>query len=441
MGGDLNLKKSWHPVLMKNQQKVWEEEKKALDERKKTEQMIKERKEERAKEDLERMAESAGGKKRVDRVDWMYAGPTAGAQGTTEEMEGYLLGKRRVDGLLKGTESQKLEKNASQETFMALQNANTALDTAAKVREDPLLAIKRQEQAAYERMMNDPSQRRQMLKAAGVEPSKDVSKSREKDRKHRRHHRDDDGQRREKRSRRDDDHRHSRSHRRHHHRRRSESYSDSRSRSRSPRRLHKSVSLEDNYSGSQRNPDSRLSRGDSYRSRSPRRDKYSDRNRGRDSPSRRGDRRPTPPTRRERSFSPIIRKNTSSRSPTPPRHSYSAPRKQNGWDNSRRDSRPDSRRPDNGTGNVDREADRARKLAAMQADATELDTEREQRLVALRKKEEADLEAENAARQKSSKYGSKGDFVMGLNRKAGDLDLGERISRGRQGLKVERDDV
>ena len=36
MGGDLNLKKSWHPALMTNQKRVWEEEKKALDERKRS---------------------------------------------------------------------------------------------------------------------------------------------------------------------------------------------------------------------------------------------------------------------------------------------------------------------------------------------------------------------------------------------------------------------
>lgn len=29
-GGDLNMKKSWHPLLMKNQERVWIEEKKAV---------------------------------------------------------------------------------------------------------------------------------------------------------------------------------------------------------------------------------------------------------------------------------------------------------------------------------------------------------------------------------------------------------------------------
>jgi hypothetical protein len=29
-GGDLNMKKSWHPLLMKNQERVWLEEKRAV---------------------------------------------------------------------------------------------------------------------------------------------------------------------------------------------------------------------------------------------------------------------------------------------------------------------------------------------------------------------------------------------------------------------------
>ncbi|KMU84536.1 pre-mRNA-splicing factor CWC25 [Coccidioides immitis H538.4] len=99
MGGDLNLKKSWNPVLLKNQERVWVEQKKALEERKRIDQMMRERAEERQIQELEEMQEAAGGKKRLNRVDWMYSGPAAGQAGTTEEMEGYLLGKRRIDEL------------------------------------------------------------------------------------------------------------------------------------------------------------------------------------------------------------------------------------------------------------------------------------------------------------------------------------------------------
>ncbi|KAL0261647.1 RNA-splicing factor [Diplodia seriata] len=157
MGGDLNLKKSWHPLLMSNQRRVWEEEQKALEERKRIDQMMKERAEERAIQELQDMQEAAGGKKRMNRVDWMYSGPSSGQNGTTEEMEGYLLGKRRVDNLIKNDETKKLEKNAGQESFLEAQpSASNPRDNLAKASMDPMAAVRQQEQAALETMMNDP---------------------------------------------------------------------------------------------------------------------------------------------------------------------------------------------------------------------------------------------------------------------------------------------
>ena len=113
----------------------------------------------------------------------MYSGPAAGQSGTGEEMEGYLLGKRRVDGLLKGT----LEKPSNEASFKAPQNASPAVatrDIASKIKLDPMLAIKAREQEAYEAMMNDPVKRRALMKASGKEDGED------KRRRH--HHRHDD---------------------------------------------------------------------------------------------------------------------------------------------------------------------------------------------------------------------------------------------------------
>ncbi|KAI4157213.1 MAG: hypothetical protein L6R39_000718 [Caloplaca ligustica] len=396
MGGDLNLKKSWHPVLMSNQRRVWEEEKKALEERKRIEQMVKERQEERQIQELQEMQEAAGGKKRLNRVDWMYSGPSAGQAGTTEEMEGYLLGKRRVDGLLKGTDTRKLEKAASEDSFMALQKANTVRDTASKIREDPMLAIKKQEQAAYEALMNDPVKRRLLLKAAGghtTGPAKE-----HKQRKHRhRDEREERGYRSHRRRRVDDDdrwHRRSRNHRR-------GSVSSSYSRSPSP------------YRRRSASPYQRGSR--SHRSPSPYRLRRSD------------------PSSHGRSISPYQRP----RSPSP----YTRPppsRVENGHHRlkpSRHSIRTASPSPQ-------QEADdRAVKLAAMQQNASELDQDRERRIAVIAEKETAEREAEEAARARSAKYGGRGDFVHGLNRKAGDLDIGERMRRGKQGMgKDGRDD-
>ncbi|KAE9372488.1 hypothetical protein N431DRAFT_339145 [Stipitochalara longipes BDJ] len=434
MGGDLNLKKSWHPVLMSNQRRVWEEEKKALDERKRTEQRIKELKEERAKEEIQAKLEAAGSRKRVDRVDWMYQGPSSGQAGTTEEMEGYLLGKRRIDGLIKGTENKKLEKQASEDSFMALQHANTLRDTAAKIREDPMLAIKKQEQAAYEAMMNDPIKRRQLLALAGKGEEKKEKK--EKEKKHRRHHhrhRDDsDDERRHKRRRREDDegHRNGRSERRLSRRDRSRSPTSRRNRSPSPVRRRDSFDR----------PTRRRSASPEERGRSrPDRERDYIRTRRRNSSSV-DSRSPTPEPRRRspdrRASYPAGRSGRDNRSNGTNGRNYDNRRNGGGYE------RRDDWRPQGGVSKEsaeDREAERQRKLAEMQQEASKLDIDREKRLAALAEQEKADREAEDRARAKSSKYTDKGAFISGVRQKADDKGLADRIGRGRQGFQRTED--
>lgn len=412
MGGDLNLKKSWHPVLMSNQRRVWEEEKKALDERKRIEQMMKERQEERQIQELQDMQEAAGGTKRLNRVDWMYSGPSSGQAGTTEEMEGYLLGKRRVDGLIKGTENKKLEKAAAEDSFMALQNANTIRDTASKIREDPMLAIKKQEQAAYEALMNDPVRRRLLLKSAAG----DV-KVKDKERRHRKHrHREerDDHHRSHKRRRTEEEEEYRRS--RYHHRQRSASSSYSRSpspyRRRSP--------------STRRNKDTSLSPYQRLRSPLPVRNR---------SPSPQHRRRRPSPYYPKRSYSPSRR--SRSRSPQRKGHDHHPSKHSKSWHGTRQRN---SLSPDQSTSQPSKADERAAKIAAMQQAASELDQDREKRIAAIEAREKDEREAEEVARSKAAKYGGKGDFVNGLNRKAGALDIGERMRRGRGGLERDLDE-
>lgn len=407
MGGDLNLKKSWHPLLMSNQRRVWEEEKKALDERKRTEQMMKERQEERQLQELQQLQEASGGTKRLNRVDWMYSGPSSGQAGTTEEMEGYLLGKRRIDGLIKGTENKKLEKSAAEDSFMALQNANTVKDTASKIREDPLLAIKKQEQAAYEALMNDPVRRRLLLKAAG----QDV-KVRDGERKHRKHkHREDHygNHHSYRRTKLKEDDRESRR-TRHYHRR--QSGSSTASRSTSPYR-HRSGS-------SSRSRTRSLS---PYHRDSPVRTRHRSRSPYKNNGAR-------PPHYRERSPSPY-------RELSPPRRKQQAhhhSKQRRSWQGSRRRN---SSSPDRSASRLANTNDRDAKLAAMQQAASELDQDRQKRIMAIEAREKIEQAADDAARSQSAKYGGKGEFVKGLNRKAGALDIGERMRRGRGGLERE----
>lgn len=55
-----NLKKSWHPSTFKNIERVWKVEQKHENERKKIEQLQAEIREERAREEMQRMAVDSG---------------------------------------------------------------------------------------------------------------------------------------------------------------------------------------------------------------------------------------------------------------------------------------------------------------------------------------------------------------------------------------------
>jgi len=93
-GGDLNAKKSWHTNLLSNQKRVWESEQAALSERKKVAERLEELRKERQEEEIQRKLEIAGGRKKLDRVEWMYQGPNDGNNGmVAEESEAFLLGE------------------------------------------------------------------------------------------------------------------------------------------------------------------------------------------------------------------------------------------------------------------------------------------------------------------------------------------------------------
>lgn len=171
-------------MLLSNQARVWEVEKKAHEEKKKLDQLRKELEEERQMQELQRLQEEATGKKRVDKLDWMYASPATadggalgGAKLGEKQMEEYLLGKKRVDEVLKQSEE---SVGASSNKFQAVQNANTSMDIASKIREDPLLAIKKQEQMAYQAMMNNPTLKRQV---EGIKKKKNETKEERRERK------------------------------------------------------------------------------------------------------------------------------------------------------------------------------------------------------------------------------------------------------------------
>ncbi|KAK4125204.1 hypothetical protein N657DRAFT_644039 [Parathielavia appendiculata] len=440
--GDLNMKKSWHPQRSHNLAATQRAEAEALAERKKLQQRLQEIEEERKKEEIQKALEAAGGKPRLQRVEWMYSGPTDGQVGDAAENEAYLLGKRRIDKLLQDNDIKKLQKQSSQELHATAPAAavTNARDVAAKIREDPLLAIKRQEQQAYEAMMNDPIRRRQLLASMGIDDSQDKSKRKEERRhkhrhSHRSHRHDDDDWDREMGSR----------------RRRS----DSRDRSRSPRRYD---SEEEDWKRRRRNSrERRRDRSESGDSRDGRnrrdgRGRGSSRERGyrraRTEESRNhyrhGSRSRSPPPRR-RDYSPDYdhrrRRERSSEGPSSRRHDQDTKSFRNGTshqtnrDHNDRRGSPPSRAHRRGTSKGDRDRDtmeqeeRARKLAAMQEAATDLDKDRERRLAMIAEQERVAQEMDERARQRNKRFGGDAGFMNQLHTRAAELKVADRVGK------------
>jgi len=386
------LKKSWHPNLRKNQERVWKEEQTALEERKLIEKLKKERDEERQIEELQRLQEAAGGKVVTKRVDWMYAGPSGDGAGVTEEREGYLLGKRRIDGLLKGSETQGLQKGAAVGIdAVGAQNANSARDTQKKVLEDPLLTIQKQKMEMQLKAMKDAQKQKQ------YEEKRTKEKEREKKHKHKHSRRDrsrsrseDDGRDRRHRRHRRDDREDRGGHRRH---------------SRSPRRREDRVEKDGRESHRRRSPSRspyRKTARDDYRkrsrSRSPRRKDHSD----------------------ERDYR--------RRDRTPPRRSFDSERRRTNDEPRPRRAAPPPTEP-----KPDEKNAMAERLAAMQNDASSLEEQRKERV----RLQEARDAAEEAKHKNNKDGGHR--FISNMRSNAADMDLGEVIARGRQGYRKEVD--
>jgi len=201
------MKKSWHPMLIKNQQQVWLKEKEALEEKKKLDQLRKEREEERQVQELQRLQEEKSGKKKVEKLDWLYATPATGNLTSNNDLDDYLLGKKRVDKILIGDENAKI--GSSHKNFIAVQNANTARDIASKVREDPLFTIMQQQSAAIKEIKENPLRLKELQKRTGIMLQKEKDKKDRKDKKDKkdkkkskkRDREGDDDERREKRRR------------------------------------------------------------------------------------------------------------------------------------------------------------------------------------------------------------------------------------------------
>ncbi|KAG7486166.1 hypothetical protein JOB18_026272 [Solea senegalensis] len=183
-GGDLNLKKSWHPQTMKNIERVWKAEQKHEAERKKIEELQKQLKDERAREEITRYAEDSGAiKKKDDRLDWMYQGPVSSVS-----RDEYLLG-RSIDKQITD-QYEEPESGPSAETGLlpgSIFNPATPasnLDLAAKIREDPLFEIRKREEEKKREVLSNPVKMKKIKEMLRQNlDKKEKKKKRKKDKK------------------------------------------------------------------------------------------------------------------------------------------------------------------------------------------------------------------------------------------------------------------
>ncbi|KAJ2545859.1 RNA-splicing factor [Coemansia sp. RSA 1853] len=258
--GDLNMKKSWHPQTLANQRRVAEVKLKAEEEAQRAAKLQKELREERQREEMDRLNATVT-KKSINKLDWMYSAPVIGVPQTSDDLEAYLLGTKDAKDLIRDKEAAESIKQPDAKWKSGLfafsnRNANNERDEMAKSLEDPLAEIKRREQAAAMRAMASRVQAKEI---------KDKRSKEKRSSEKRNSHRETKNN--------DLDKKHKRSSKRHRHREDSESRSKDKQeasprrkehdRSRSHRR--RSRSPDSHRSHHRQSPDSHRSR----RSRSP----------------------------------------------------------------------------------------------------------------------------------------------------------------------------
>ncbi|XP_046385513.1 pre-mRNA-splicing factor CWC25 homolog [Ischnura elegans] len=188
-GGDLNLKKSWHPSTMKNMEKVWKAEQRHEQEKKKIAELQREIREEREREEIRKFAEDGGVIEKKDelKLDWMYKGP-----GGVVSREDYLLG-RAIDksfDLLQEAEKEAAQSSSGDgRSCQGLPGRSGMLDDqvdiARKLQEDPLLLIKKKELETRTQILNNPVKLKKLQRMLKEEKLKVGKKSKKKSKKKR----------------------------------------------------------------------------------------------------------------------------------------------------------------------------------------------------------------------------------------------------------------
>ncbi|EDW54037.1 pre-mRNA-splicing factor CWC25 homolog [Drosophila sechellia] len=200
-GGDLNLKKSWHPHTMKNQERVWKAEEQAKMEERKLQDLRKEINEERDREELRRLGESSGvlsnngGAAGEAKLEWMYKNSTE-----LINREEYLLG-RKID---KSFETLQAEESRKEQNTVGLKQtinhvehdcvpfsirtyrnvqSNEQVDIQRKTLEDPLMLIKQREMESRRKLLENPVKLKEIHRILKTEQEQKTAQGKKKNKK------------------------------------------------------------------------------------------------------------------------------------------------------------------------------------------------------------------------------------------------------------------
>lgn len=189
-GGDLNLKKSWHPSTMKNMEKVWKAEQEKNQEKKRIAELKREIAMERDREDMTKYAMEQGviEKKDDKKLDWMYKGPN-----DMVNREDYLLGRpidksfEQVAQAQKDADLNRASKNHVEyeciPPSLRFFSGNEQVDLARKMQEDPLYAIKKKETETRSQLLKNPVKLKKLKELLEQQAKKKETKKKSKKKK------------------------------------------------------------------------------------------------------------------------------------------------------------------------------------------------------------------------------------------------------------------
>jgi len=194
-------KKSWHTGGMPMLKKVWAAEEREKQEQRTIEQLRREKAEERAVEDSRRLQAQQGliTSTPVERLEWMYAGQ---AMSEAVKQEQYLLGAQVKDTKVADSTAvtaavqaaDERWKRGATEAVAAGKPSSSALEAAARLREDPLMAIMREQHRRTQLAATRPAATATRANAATTphrNRGRDAERSRERESSAERHGRAD----------------------------------------------------------------------------------------------------------------------------------------------------------------------------------------------------------------------------------------------------------